>query len=264
MFFLIASIRYSRCLAPTDHPHNASQGVREDTAELASWALSDVASARSGSPPIRHYGHTASSTTANILDSYFEGTPDQTHTTVFDASESSHPDAIQEVSEPVSPEIHPSYRQSPGVSALTEMLRNSPPTEDEGGDTDEGTAYDGVDVRAVTVGNGIISQPDERTPLLRIKSTLISHQALSAGRLRDLESGETVHRGAIGALRTAFLWPQDHGRDMIRRITSPKSWDLKAVWQEGVVHPASYLPAVVLGLLLNILDALSYGTFVSS
>jgi SulP family sulfate permease len=45
----------------------------------------------------------------------------------------------------------------------------------------------------------------------------------------------------------------------IRILSNPKSWDRRALWKEGVVYPISLLPAVLLGLLLNILDALSYG-----
>lgn len=40
---------------------------------------------------------------------------------------------------------------------------------------------------------------------------------------------------------------------------NPKRWSAHAVWRTAVVTPASCLPAVCVGLLLNILDALSYG-----
>lgn len=42
-------------------------------------------------------------------------------------------------------------------------------------------------------------------------------------------------------------------------LAHPKTWDRRAVWKRGIVHPLSLLPSVLLGLLLNILDALSYG-----
>jgi len=44
-----------------------------------------------------------------------------------------------------------------------------------------------------------------------------------------------------------------------KRIVSPKSWDKKHIWKKGVVEPASHIPAVILGVLLNVLDGLSYG-----
>jgi SulP family sulfate permease len=42
---------------------------------------------------------------------------------------------------------------------------------------------------------------------------------------------------------------------------NPKKWDRKALWNNVVLTPTSCLPAVAVGLLLNILDALSYGMF---
>jgi SulP family sulfate permease len=39
----------------------------------------------------------------------------------------------------------------------------------------------------------------------------------------------------------------------------PRRWDRKLIWQNAVLTPASCLPSVAVGLLLNILDALSYG-----
>lgn len=46
----------------------------------------------------------------------------------------------------------------------------------------------------------------------------------------------------------------------IRRTTlNPKSWDMRKIGKKIVLEPVSMLPAVFLGLLLNLLDALSYG-----
>lgn len=42
-------------------------------------------------------------------------------------------------------------------------------------------------------------------------------------------------------------------------ISHPKTWNAQAIWRICLVQPVSVLPAVFLGLLLNILDALSYG-----
>ncbi|KAK4071775.1 hypothetical protein Purlil1_13342 [Purpureocillium lilacinum] len=40
---------------------------------------------------------------------------------------------------------------------------------------------------------------------------------------------------------------------------NPGRWDRRAIWRHIVVEPVSCLPAVAVGLLLNILDTLSYG-----
>jgi SulP family sulfate permease len=42
-------------------------------------------------------------------------------------------------------------------------------------------------------------------------------------------------------------------------VVHPKKWDLTRIYQEAIVKPVSILPSVFLGLLLNLLDALSYG-----
>lgn len=52
----------------------------------------------------------------------------------------------------------------------------------------------------------------------------------------------------------------DRGSDMwshgVKRIQMMRSKD---IWREAVVVPVGYIPAVILGLLLNLLDAISYG-----
>ena len=45
----------------------------------------------------------------------------------------------------------------------------------------------------------------------------------------------------------------------VRALTHPKRWEARYVWEEAVRTPLSLLPCVFLGVLLNVLDALSYG-----
>ncbi|KAK8166743.1 sulfate transporter family protein-like protein [Phyllosticta citrichinensis] len=47
--------------------------------------------------------------------------------------------------------------------------------------------------------------------------------------------------------------------EFLRRARNPKTWDRKAILHAGVIDPVKSLPAVFLGLLLNVLDGLSYG-----
>ena len=42
-------------------------------------------------------------------------------------------------------------------------------------------------------------------------------------------------------------------------VVSPKKWDMRSVARKVIVEPVNMLPAVFLGVLLNLLDALSYG-----
>lgn len=96
---------------------------------------------------------------------------------------------------------------------------------------------------------------DERRPLIPKDS--FSAGSKVYGTTKDLEhqSPRISHCNTRLALGHAL----DKAASVGHRLVHPKTWDRKAIWQAGVVQPASLLPAVFLGLLLNILDALSYG-----
>ena len=90
----------------------------------------------------------------------------------------------------------------------------------------------------------------ERTPLLSGEPS----EGDSAS--EDLESQKAQPR------KNWLVATADGLHDLGQRVVvvaNPKSWNAKAVWQTAFVTPASCLPAVCVGLLLNILDALSYG-----
>ncbi|KAL8859457.1 MAG: hypothetical protein Q9178_004135 [Gyalolechia marmorata] len=241
--------------APIDIFQDNAQEVREDTAELASWALSDKPSFANGHSPRRQL-------LSPTLLSNNDATPNGQNLLEQRRSEDSfRPDAIPEVSEPASPSSIPSPRKSPGTSALSEMFKSSPPTEEEDpGADDEEQSSGSSDVGAVTVQEGIISQPTEQTALLlrkQVHGFNASHHHSYLGDLESQKDGQVTvterHRGRILAATAG------HGKKTITKILNPKAWETKVVLDQGLLKPASYIPAVILGLLLNILDALSYG-----
>lgn len=59
--------------------------------------------------------------------------------------------------------------------------------------------------------------------------------------------------------REALSWPQQEGLSAFHVLTDKEIWTKKNIWEKGVKEPVSFLPAVLLGLLLNVLDGLSYG-----
>ena len=224
--------------APLNVIRNASQGVREDTAELASWALSDIASNRSEGSPSRH--HTSSTAQHH---SYPSSKLDQDDLSGRVSRTSSRPEAIQEVAEPTSPQSSHSSQKLQCQSALTELIRNSPPTEEDSPTT--------AGVHPVTVREGIISQPSETTALMG--------QRTAYGSIKDLE-GQQLTRTEPTNRVGGILQRSEKNLARIKRIaTNPKSWDRREIWKYGIRQPASFVPPVILGLLLNILDALSYG-----
>lgn len=265
------SPKADRHCASTDtviaHADNTTiaRSVREDTAELASYALSDRASARSVSPP--RQGSIQMS-----LESYF-GNGAEDERSPLRTSEGLLPHMIEEVSEPVTPEKGslPTSDRGPGSSVLTKMLKNSPPetpTGNEDGHERREVAADGdVDVDSLRQGSlitsdGVERDPTEHTSLLGNKDTRFEsqHQDWIHGE-QDVERQGSSRRPAWPNLRNVVTWPQEKVVKVARTILSPKAWDSKAIWTHAVVEPAGALPAVILGTLLNILDALSYGKF---
>lgn len=173
--------------------------------------------------------------------------------------DSSRPDDIQEVSEPGSPRTTRASQRSPITSVLTEMIRASPSTEDEVG------ATGGDNIRRGSLSEEIEDdEPGERTPLIQKGPASDSEHSVPSTGPDDLESQNSHQRTAVLWVREALSWPKEHAFVGLRRVTNPKTWDKKSIWEQGVLQPARYVPAVILGLLLNILDALSYGKAVAA
>lgn len=243
---------------PVDNAQYA-RSVREDTAELASYALSARASARSVSPPPRQR--------QTQLDSYFPQGQEE------DFGESLRRHTITEVSEPVSPESEASSAataRAPAMSTLTNMIRRSPPSTSPPDDIEAGMRgrgdslkipdeeLDATNGRLIITSEGLKIDSTERTPLLPKKPHEHHHPDYLNGE-QDIENQELHRKVSWPKLRTVIKWPARRGMNIARTVCNPKSWDRKAIWQHGVVEPVGYLPSVGLGLLLNILDALSYG-----
>lgn len=219
-----------------DPAHYSSQGLREQTAELASFALS-LPHERGSFP--------------RSLDIF-----QSKRQTDVAAPSSSYTSTAGDLSI-VEPE--PIHAPATGSSVLTQMIR-SPPSESVGDDTYH---YGGKrcpkDAAGVENPRPVFNDGEgentitERTSLLN--KTAPSKPFHGYGVADDIERqyllGEREQGGQPRALATI--------RSCLRLIASPKSWNGRAVWQQGVVYPASLLPSVFLGLLLNILDALSYG-----
>ncbi|KAI4273069.1 MAG: hypothetical protein LQ337_004882 [Flavoplaca oasis] len=242
-------------LAPIDIVQDNSREVREDTAELASWALSDKRSFDDASSPTR-----ASPSPTLLLDNDAR-TLGRNLLKYSHTENSSHPNVITEVSEPVSPSSAPSSRKSPGMSALSEMFKSTPPKGENNSSIDEAnTTIDDSRFDTVTVREGIISQPTEQTALLLDQQVQRLNLNNRHSYLGDLENQKTSqHTTTETRFKNILTAMTGYSRTATARLLHPKSWQGRAVWHQGLLKPASYIPAVILGLLLNILDALSYG-----
>ena len=169
------------------------------------------------------------------------------------------------MSEPVSPDLPAENGPSimPNISELTKMIRSSPPTTPEDAsvedDPDLSESSSGRD-ESTAVERTSQSSPNttERTALLP-KRSLLKSSRRSNGTLDDLENQKATFPKPNEA-RETFRKALEGCRACGHILFHPKTWNPCTVWNRGVVHPVSLLPAVFLGLLLNILDALSYGT----
>ncbi|KAK5663492.1 hypothetical protein OQA88_3922 [Cercophora sp. LCS_1] len=256
-------------LVPVDSVQSV-RSVREDTAELASLFLADKKDRRSAS----FLARTRPSSSQLRPDP--TGLPDES--AVADPGPSRSSETIEEVSEPSSPET---VIEDPleGPSMLTSLLRRSPPDQSylsvptkadqvrEEHVLDESEDDRSFSDRPVTPGRSPFREDaagalTDTAPLLLVSS----HQSYGArnGRIQhhtDLEGQKTAapRRSWLSRTAQSVRQTKEHAVDFIRVARDPKCWDRRALWHNLVVTPVSSLPAVIVGLLLNILDALSYG-----
>lgn len=218
---------------PPDPAHYASDGLREQTAELATYGLS------LNKTPSR--GKTSLPPSLDIFQ-------EQHHPAVpHDDIASSHPTAAEAPLASGSVPVDPTFASS----ALTEMIRQPSPEPAEDWPKPAGTDE--------TPAAHLPTIPDEPEPRDTERTSLLSKTRSKSpnryGAVEDIESqGGAFTRSSNTLAQGIFSLAKGS-----RIVLNPKAWDKRAIWQEGVVYPVSLIPAVFLGLLLNILDALSYG-----
>ncbi|KAI1107509.1 sulfate transporter family-domain-containing protein [Jackrogersella minutella] len=237
-------------LSPVDSASFA-RSVREDTAELASYVLSDKKD-RLSTSFLNRISSTSSHQSVDQSDSQHESLDLQNSGT----------STIDEVPEPSSPPtLSTEADPDSGPSALTSMFRRSPPQsphEPNGGSQ----VY--PDNGQLLPSKGLFQSDlddvaSERTPLLGVISRRPdSPSTVGITEIDDIES----QKPKIVSWGSSSVLIGDGIRGRIRAmkgITNPKTWNKKVIFQRAVMEPIHCLPAVIVGLLLNILDALSYG-----
>ncbi|KAB8236282.1 sulfate transporter family protein [Aspergillus alliaceus] len=214
----------------------SSQGLREQTAELASYALSlngsSLPQERNTLPPSLDIFHP-------IQNIDLSSSPTDTVVPVLDTE--------------------PSVGPTAGSSALTEMIRNPSDSLDGADGRNSAIDQNGLGECGASVGSSGASSDIREAPITDQTSLLPkspqTKRLRSYGVAEDVESQETIRERNPSAFHQAF----SSCTVCLQGLVHPKSWNGRAVWEQGVVRPVSLLPSVFLGLLLNILDALSYG-----
>ncbi|KAK4202216.1 sulfate transporter family-domain-containing protein [Triangularia verruculosa] len=270
----------------------SARSVRADTAELADYLLSDKKDGRGASFLSRARALSSSARPDHAIAASSSSSHEPTTTNELGASRSA--ETIEEVSEPPSPEPLDDEDNAAGLdsgegpSMIAAMLRRSPPEEryllpqkedqireddvvDATGD-EEDVEEEDDDVGSLSrVSTGeprpLLSrwgtEDDEMSPLITTRSRESRRgYGVSNGRNGsvDLESQKAPSR--TGWLHRTVDSVKGRGNKVakgFKTVGNPKRWDRHALWQNVVVAPVACIPAVIVGLLLNILDALSYG-----
>ena len=239
-------------LEPVQYP---SQSVREQTQELASWAVGDAGSLRDRSTSSMRFAASDADATLRLRGTSFLSDSDNTDArTSFD---SSRPEAIEEASEPVSPdETTPDADEENRVSALTGLFQRRPRRGARAEEVDKGFGGN-VENQEPTMPKVVVDDVDateatEATGLLTGYGIPKSGGKQKYGSVQDIEDRSIRKPRILHDVRgnIAGAWTV---------LVHPKTWDRRAIWRNGVVEPVRVLPPVFLGWLLNVLDGLSYG-----
>lgn len=197
-----------------DPAQYASDGLREQTAEITSLAYSDQTDY---SPARSENGQ-------------------------------EYPEAIEEVSEPVSAEASDQERSRRNSTQILPPL--PPPAVDVAPQDVVSEAPPSTSFHDPS-RNSMDQDVDETTALLTgTKGPSVFDDANEVERQipDDKMAAVRWYRNVLMSIRSG-----------VHTATHPKTWSARAVWSQAIIRPASMLPAVFLGLLLNVLDALSYG-----
>ena len=238
----------------------SSEGVREQTQQLASWTIGSLHSTAPSMRPPKAVSEPDVSTRAAAAAAVQMGTSWSDRDTEEGRTSFDSTQTIEEVTEPASP-----YSPAPRAeitphgddSLLSRMIRRIPSRE-YSWSSDATVRRDNAHLRSprpdVVVTDTDALGARETAPLLpKSKSS-------DAGAKRSYG----VLSGSIERWRhQTAQWSRfkDQSGTFFSTLAHPKRWNRRAMWNTAVVQPVSTLPAVFLGWLLNILDALSYGEF---
>ncbi|KAL2141211.1 hypothetical protein VTI28DRAFT_2670 [Corynascus sepedonium] len=259
-------------LAPLDSAESA-RSVREETAELADYFLSDKQDVRDSPFPRRAQPALSQSQPARLSleQPGSESGPSRSAETITEVSEPPSPEAINECT-------------VEGPSMLTTMLKRSPPDKEyfyapkeanahedgvpaEASDDEGGATLDRVqtvEYRPLAARRDLPEDTNEASPLLATRTREDHEGSYGTSQERDqdadLEGLKRVGRRKwLGKTAGSMRETGARVAGILPVIGNPKRWDRHILWANVVVAPVACLPAVVVGLLLNILDALSYG-----
>ncbi|EEP80988.1 conserved hypothetical protein [Uncinocarpus reesii 1704] len=241
----------SLSLYSTEDGQYSFQGVREQTAELESRALSDAESVHSvrTSLSVPRGDVSSSSLDQRVAEAFGNRGRSNSHLVAPDV-------IVEEESDSDTPRAGSAHS---GGSALTALLLDAPAGQRRIGsnlprDDLSGEARSSISGEHAAHVEGEEDAAEE-TPLMRQQSKSTS--------IRGYGTSDDIENHSLLLPTSTPPWDAKHPSQKPqipwKTLCNPRKWNRRTIFQKGIVYPASLLPAVLLGLLLNILDALSYG-----
>lgn len=242
----------------TDSVHQPALAIRDQTAELATYALSEAANSYQSrfSPAILGTSH------RNITDG------DPPHLSLpapFLKPVNADPhdfEPITEVSEPASPALQPG-RQTSRISHLTHLLRATPQTAQDGRRDENG--HSNVERPHLNERSSLLPKGQQSVTDHNGYNSLNDHSHYPDSDIESQNENEVPNVPKL-TIHGSLAWPKARTLSLAKSVFPHEGGKLnkKKLWENVVVKPVGYVPAVVLGLLLNVLDGLSYGPYVHS
>ncbi|PHH67493.1 hypothetical protein CDD82_1424 [Ophiocordyceps australis] len=244
---------------PLDSEQNA-RTVRQDTAELASYLLSEASP-----PPEQPVVPQARDLVPHPLQSQ-----DQDSADLQDADDygpNTEPVSLHDNAALAQHQAPPNAESDDGPSVLSNLLKRSPPssvTPHVSGPRDNRRCSDTslpthprlVRFRQILEGSMIQKAASEETPLIGQQVTCSDAYQDPV----DVEGQKNLpSNGRLAILVERHRKAQRRMTNTVQVLVKPYCWNRQAIWNNIVLKPISCLPAVAVGILLNILDALSYG-----
>ena len=238
--------------------------MREQTQELATWALSDSGSIRASSLQGRSQKPLSEDSTSlcgRSLSVFSDADPRS-------SSESNRPEAIPEVSEPTSPEeqYFLENRKTP-VSVLSDVIKRS---STKASSSQIGSSSNGQTSNSSQTGESSLMskdasgvKPGETEPLISKDAISNTRTKQAYGSIGDVESQDYAGNTSR-ANEESWSQATKMVYDICQNLIHSKIWTQQGLWENFILAPAYAVPAVLLGLLLNLLDALSYGSSIKN
>ncbi|KAI1065680.1 hypothetical protein LB507_000286 [Fusarium sp. FIESC RH6] len=228
-------------LAPMDSIQNA-RSVRQDTAELATYLLSDPKTQQNSSVIQRARVSYQDSIDSEVVDDSSTAENPRSSKTILEVPEPPSPDGQED-----------DFNEDAGPSVLANLLKRSPPQSIAPDQPSVEHENDHVDDHQPEQEQRRVSHTQDATEQTPLLARITSNGRRSYS---DLEGQKSQ---AKSSWFNGFVEVGHRMEERMSVAINPKKWDRQALWKNVVLTPTSCLPAVAVGLLLNILDALSYG-----